>query len=568
MKRFSLTRLAALSLAAVMTVSMAACGSNDSKTSEATSSGSSAASSTAAVDQKPADLLAKYTPEIDLTAWRYLNNGIEFEPGESIENNVYMKHYKEDFGINLKYVWTVPEEQFDQKLNISVASGDLPDIMWLRNKQLIELAENDILYDLTDLYKNNTSDFTKSILEQDKASFDSAKINGRLMAIPSTASSVDNLQILYIRADWLKNLGLEVPKTLQELYAVAEAFTKNDPDKNGKNDTIGLALVKNFLDTNNKHASAAGLFAGYHAYPRRWIKDESGNAAYGSIQPQVKTTLQELQNMYKSGLLDKEFGVKDRAKVTETVSAGKVGITYGGLSSPGAFLKDNAINDPNAEWEAIELVSIDDKPAIPVTSMPVTRYFAVNKNSKNPEAIMKLLEEGCIGYKTDNSPEAKARNDKFGVTPNGIAVWQYSLISVEPALKNLNAHNNVLKAMETNDPSILNAEEAGYYDKILKSKAGDRNFWGDERIFGTPSSSDVIGKYVDSNNLLTNLFYGSPTPTMVEKQATLEAMEDEVFTKIIMGASIDSFDKFVSDWKKLGGDQITKEVNEWYAQAK
>jgi len=567
MKKFSLTRLAALSLAAMITVSMAGCGS-DSKSSEATASGSSTASSTTPADQKPTDLLAKYTPEIDLTAWRFLNNGIEFEPGESIEKNVYMTSYKEDFGINLKYVWTVPEEQFDQKLNISVASGDLPDIMWLRNKQLIELAENDMLYDLTDLYKNNTSDFTKSILEQDKASFDSAKIGGKLMAIPHTASSVDNLQILYIRADWLKNLGLEMPKTLQDLYKVSEAFVKNDPDKNGKNDTFGLALVKNFLDVNNKHASAAGLFAGYHAYPRRWVKDASGSAVYGSIQPQVKDALLQLQSMYKSGQIDKEFGVKDKAKVMETVSSGKVGITYGGLSSPGAFLKDSAINEPNADWQAIELPSIDGTPAAPVTSMPVTKYYAVNKNCKNPEALMKLVENGSSGYNRDASDEAKAKNEKFGVTKSGIATWQYSLVVYEPALKNLNAHNNVIKAMETNDTSILNAEEYGYYDKIQKSKAGDRNFWGDERIFGTPSSADIIGKYVDSQNLLTNLFYGSSTPTMVEKQATLDAMEDEVFTKIIMGESIDSFDKFVTDWKKLGGDQITKEVNEWYTQAK
>lgn len=567
MKKFSLTRIAALSLAVMMTVSMAACGSDESKTGEAAASSTSTSSSTAAA-QKPANLLEKYTPEINLTAWRYLNNGIEFAPGDNIDSNVWITHYKEDLGINLKYDWTVPEEQFDQKLNISVASGDLPDIMWLRNKQLIELAENDMLYDLTDLYKNNTSDFVKGILEQDKASFDSAKIGGKLMAIPSTSSSVDGLQILYIRADWLKNLGLQMPKNLQELYTVAEAFTKNDPDKNGKNDTFGLALVKNFLDVNNKHASSAGLFAGYHAYPRRWIKDASGNAVYGSIQPEVKTALQQLQNMYKGGLIDKEFGVKDRAKVMETVSSGKVGITYGGLSSPGAFLKDCAINDPKADWQSIELLSNDGQPAAPVTSMPVSRYFAVSKNCKNPEAIMKILEDCCVGYQPGNSPELKARNDKYGVTPEGISVWQYQLVSVEPALKNLNAHKNVVAAIESKDTSKLNSEEMGYFEKIEKSKAGDRTFWGDERIFGSPSSAEIIGKYVDSNNLLTNLFYGSATATMVEKQATLEAMEDEVFTKIIMGESIDSFDKFVADWKKLGGDQITKEVNEWYAQAK
>ncbi|MFS0778212.1 hypothetical protein ABC255_19705 [Neobacillus sp. 3P2-tot-E-2] len=40
-------------------------------------------------------------------------------------------------------------------------------------------------------------------------------------------------------------------------------------------------------------------------------------------------------------------------------------------------------------------------------------------------------------------------------------------------------------------------------------------------------------------------------------------MELEMVTKIILGESIGEFDKFVENWKKLGGDDITKEVNEW-----
>jgi hypothetical protein len=37
------------------------------------------------------------------------------------------------------------------------------------------------------------------------------------------------------------------------------------------------------------------------------------------------------------------------------------------------------------------------------------------------------------------------------------------------------------------------------------------------------------------------------------------------FLKIIVGkSSIDEFDNYVSQWKNLGGEQITKEVNDWY----
>lgn len=42
-------------------------------------------------------------------------------------------------------------------------------------------------------------------------------------------------------------------------------------------------------------------------------------------------------------------------------------------------------------------------------------------------------------------------------------------------------------------------------------------------------------------------------------------MESEAFLKIIYGQeSPDSFDSFVEKWKSSGGDDITKEVNEWY----
>lgn len=569
MKKSVFTKLLAILLTAFLVLSAAACGTGSTNQDE-TSTVTEPAVSTAAentAEAGPVDLLAKYTPEINLTAWRFLNNGIEFELGESIENNVYTRSYKEDYGINLTYAWTVPEEQFDQKLNISIASGDLPDIMWLKNKQLIELAENDLLYDLTDLFETNTSDLTKSIMYQDQAGFDSAKVDGRLMAIPHTGSAVDQLQILYVRTDWLKNLGLEVPKTMQDLLSVAEAFTNNDPDKNNKNDTFGMALTKNFMKDN--HAGATGFFAGYHGYIRRWVKDASGNLVYGTIQPQIKAGLQELQNMYRDGLLDKEFGVKDRPKVTESIASGKVGITYGGMSSPGAFLKDNVLNDANAEWVALPLVSSDSQLAIPVTKMPVNRYYGVNKNCKNPEALLKLLESGSQGYSREPAtPEQIERNKKFGNTPSGIATWPYQVVGYEPALKNLNAHYNVLKALEMKDTSILNAEELGYYEKTVKFNEGDRNFWGDARIFATPSSFDVIGKYVDLKNVLYDGFYGAITPTMVEKTASLEAMEDEIFTNIIMGKPIDLFDKFVTDWQNLGGTQITKEVNEWYAKNK
>ena len=84
---------------------------------------------------------AKYDPAIELTAWRVRSSAIQFENGDTIEDHVYIDRYLSDLGIKLTYDWVVAEEQFDQKMNVSIASGDLPDLMWLKSAQLKELAQ-------------------------------------------------------------------------------------------------------------------------------------------------------------------------------------------------------------------------------------------------------------------------------------------------------------------------------------------------------------------------------------------------------------------------------------------
>ena len=45
-----------------------------------------------------------------------------------------------------------------------------------------------------------------------------------------------------MRVDWLKNLGLEMPTDLDSLYDVLYAFTYDDPDGNGQQDTVGIVM--------------------------------------------------------------------------------------------------------------------------------------------------------------------------------------------------------------------------------------------------------------------------------------------------------------------------------------
>jgi len=56
---------------------------------------------------------------------------------------------------------------------------------------------------------------------------------------------------------------------------------------------------------------------------------------------------------------------------------------------------------------------------------------------------------------------------------------------------------------------------------------------------------------------------------MIEQGETIEDYLTNSMDSIIIGEyPIDEFDKIVEEWRKRGGDQITKEVNEWYKSVK
>ena len=62
-------------------------------------------------------------------------------------------------------------------------------------------------------------------------------------------------------------------------------------------------------------------------------------------------------------------------------------------------------------------------------------------------------------------------------------------------------------------------------------------------------------------------YYDDPTETMIRKWSALQALQEETYTKIIAGSEkIEAFDAFVEQWKSLGGDKITEEVNEKFGK--
>ena len=557
-------RAAGAALAAILAVSTAACG----QTGETGGTGASAQASQPAVE-KPADPMAKYDPPITISSIFVVDDTIKYRDGESYEDNAWTRAYEEELGIRIEYKWTVPQVQASDKINVLIATNDLPDLMNVDMKQLQRLvdAKEESITPLDSVYESYATDLTKEIRPIDDIAFKSANFNGQLMALPHNATTgLDRVPVLWIRQDWLDALGLERPETVDELTAVAEAFVKSDPDGNGRDDTFGIGLTKEILST---FAGADGLFFAYGAYPGSWIEAEDGSLAYGSVQPEMKEALLKLQEFYQNWLLDPEFGTKDSGKVAEYTSAGRIGIEMGMMWNPSWPLNSSSDNDENADWVACPLASADGEAVVSVVDIPVSNYVVVNKRCEHPEAVLKMLN---LFYEKVFGENAEPQT--YWETSDGIQAFKYAPIMSEKLYQNLDTHRDCLAAIEAGDASALSPIEMSYYEKIMNARGGSvlSADWCMDAIYGEAGAFTVLEKCEEEQTYRYNAFYGAPTDTMATKGSNIVAnagqlskLENEVFTKIIMGASIDTFDAFVEDWNRLGGEQITAEVNEWAA---
>lgn len=504
----------------------------------------------------------KYEEPIIVTAVRSLGSGtLDFPEGDDIENNVWTRLYEEVLNIKVKYLWTTNDAQYEQKLNIAITSDDLPDLIPAKNTQLKMMVDNEQLMEIGDTLEAYMADFTKEIMYSDGgAGIDSATFNSGLYAIPQVGTGLGSSKVLWVRTDWLQNLGLELPETVDDMMNVFDAFTNRDPDSNGKDDTFGLAVHGNLFE--GGFACLEGFFNAFDAYPNIWIKDGEGGLAFGSVQPEVKTALGVLQEMYASGQLDSEFGVKDANKVCEDVAAGRVGMMFGDFWNA-AWINDVKVENPEFEWKPIAIPSNNGVPAKAQMPFGTSNYYAINNNAEHPEAFVKMLN-----LQLEKNYGKTAEPTKYNITPEGYGPYAYTLINVEPPMKNFIAAEKVTKAIETGDTSDLNDEEKNYYDMSMLSLQGDHsnNNWHQLKMFGPEGSLTVLKKYWDNGNVVPNEFYGAPTQTMTEKLSTLQKLQLTEFTNIILGEPLDNFDKFVENWGSLGGTQMTEEVNEWYAE--
>ncbi|HZG79127.1 MAG TPA: extracellular solute-binding protein [Paenibacillus sp.] len=512
----------------------------------------------------------KYDPPITMTTVRSLGDLEQYREGESIDDNLWTKDLKEKFGIEVVNKWKVNHKQYNNKITVSMISGDMPDFYQVDSKQLQQIVEAGQAADLTEVYEKYASDVTRQSYEEfDSIKLKGATFDGKLMALPLNGGVPGGAQMIWIRKDWLDNLGLEPPKTMDDVIKIALAFTNDDPDQNGKDDTYGLNLMKDLF---GGWAGIDGFMNGYHAYAYNpangsgtdltFVKNAEGKVVLADTLPEVKTALGKLQELYKAGAIPKEFSVLDGSKAGELATTGKIGMAYGefwvGTWPIASMKKEN----PEVDWRPYPIVSADDAPVHPGGRGDIpTQFIVVNKNSKHPEAALKILN---YFHEKVSGPN---RDPNYHQVKEGDVNFQVFALSpiVGPGFSNQNQIDNDLiqEALQSGDTSKLTSSAKTYYDGIKEYENGNLDMWFWNALFGKDGAYTITNRYDRETPPVTSVYMGQPTTAMVTKGPILRDLEVKIFTEIINGTRpVDDFDTaFVEEWYKQGGQEILDEVN-------
>jgi putative aldouronate transport system substrate-binding protein len=467
--------------------------------------------------------------------------------------NRYLDVYKRAFNVEVSYKFASSE--YTQQLRLDMAANDLPDIFGVPSRQdMYEMAQAGVIQDLGGLRGKYSSQIVEE-LWNGTPNIDLATFDGKLYGLPQTWPATDPLGYLYIRADWLKALNLQPPKTMDELVKIAEAFVNADFDKNGVKDTIGMAFDKNVFSHNYR-----GLFTGFSAYPEYWV-NKNGVLSWGGIDENNKKALAFLNDLYRRGLIDREFISYGGSETTEAIVSGKCGIMYTWHGAPTGW-EDLVSREPQADFWAVPLPTVDGKPAkSPITPFAVG-YTVVNSKFANPEIAFKMFNLFVFCYNGRDGTWWGFNPPAGGTNANTMSHFA----RIYPPLLNYDAYESLKKSYEANwDPSLINAAADLYWGPMQNPDTK----WGWDRLTSPElpyPAFKQLKEIIDSGAYFYDAFNGIPSTYMRDRWQAIQDEQLVAFTRIITGdLEVNAgFDAWVRTFNSMGGERITREANDWY----
>lgn len=275
-----------------------------------------------------------------------------------------------------------------------ILNENIPDIFFIDAAHQDEYANEGVLLNLDPYLDNELKDVMDFLGSTNRIPY---IINGSLYSVPrlfttGTGSGTKNQWALHVRQDWLDNLGLEAPTDIESLYEVAKAFSENDPDGNGLDDTFGITGGKGIRGFHIIGMCFDYAFGNY-------VIERDGKITNSLLQPGAVEALEWAKKFVDEDLMDPDIMTTNG---TDNAVAGKVGMhmfTWPNMYKQFAIDNMKAI-DPDAYWiptGPLENELGDNNYMFPYDNVGGGDSFALSADLAKPgneeklEAVFKVL---------------------------------------------------------------------------------------------------------------------------------------------------------------------------------
>ena len=478
---------------------------------------------------------------------------------------------------NVKINWTViPSDGWHDRVAISFAGGDMPDVIAgmdtlnITPTEELQYASQGLLMPLNDIIDRNSVELKNIMDENPQIRKLVSQDDGEIYSLPGLAVCYhcNYSQKMFINTTWLDNLGLDMPKTTDEYYEVLKKFKEEDANGNGDaNDEIPL-----ITSTDGWHVDLDGfLMCGFiYSDPDTKMAVEDGELIFTPIQDGYREGLRYLNKLYTEGLLSPESFTNDEPTNTRMNVANGDNAVIG--SYPFAYQNYTSDTEIWKQYDILPPLEGPDgfvtTPNYSLTRDVIRGNFAITKNAKNPDLIMRWVdyfygEEGTMfRLGREGTDWRKAEPGELDFNGDPAAYTLLKLDESDPYYVTEGTYNidwtqnipvnyskkyreSAVAAQDFRDPDIANGTEIQLFQGTKAYEAVART--ADESIPGLTVPADQISDY-------------SRIKTEIESYC-----KDSMVQFITGSMSLDNdWDSFKAQLDQLGLEEYMKLSNEAY----
>ena len=227
--------------------------------------------------------------------------------------NTMALHIKTEQITNIHIDWlAIPSAGWTERKNLMLATGDLPDIFdaQLNADDLTRYGPDGTFIPMQDLIRDYAPNFRKLYTEMPALEALITAPDGNKYGIGRVNSGpwmpVNGVGI--INKMWLDNLGLAMPRTIDEFYNVLTAFKTRDPNRNGRADEIPMTFASTIIGDQGLTwlISSFGLAVGGSTFNEHYAGVVNGRVVNQAARPEFREAIAYISRLYRDGLIDRE----------------------------------------------------------------------------------------------------------------------------------------------------------------------------------------------------------------------------------------------------------------------